>query len=105
VGLEDLPMKEFGQGFQSMAPAIDHFAELALTGKLRHGGHPVLTAAVANAVLTSDPAGNRKFDKERATTRQTIRIDPAVALAMALGVAKGEKPAVEQPKKYQILFA
>lgn len=104
AGIEGLPMKEFGQGFQSMAPAVDHFAELALTGKLRHGGHPVLTAAVANAVLTSDPAGNQKFDKERATARQTIRIDPAVALAMALGVAKGEKPAVEKPKKYQAIF-
>jgi phage terminase large subunit-like protein len=104
VGLDDLPMKEFGQGFQSMAPAVDHFAELALTGKLRHGGHPVLTAAVANAVLTSDPAGNRKFDKERATTRQTIRIDPAVALAMALGVAKGEKPEIKPAPEYKMLI-
>src|SRR4029453_12289282 len=54
IGEGDMPMKEFGQGFQSMAPAIDHFAELALMGKLRHGNHPVLTACVANAVLTSD---------------------------------------------------
>jgi phage terminase large subunit-like protein len=92
VGLEKLPMKDFGQGFQSMAPAIDHFAELALTGKLRHGGHPVLTACVSNAIVISDPAGNRKFDKERASVRGTIRIDGAVALAQALAVAKGEKP-------------
>lgn len=92
AGVEGIPMKEFGQGYQSMAPAIDHFAELALTGKLRHGGHPVLTACVANAILTSDPAGNRKFDKERATSRGTIRIDGATALATALGIAKGEKP-------------
>lgn len=92
AGVEGIPMKEFGQGYQSMAPAIDHFAELALTGKLRHGGHPVLTACVANAILTSDPAGNRKFDKERATSRGTIRIDGATALATALGIAKGQKP-------------
>lgn len=92
IGQEDLPLKDFGQGYQSMGPAIDHFAELALTAKLRHGGHPVLTACVANAVLTQDPAGNRKFDKERASTRGTIRIDGATALATALGVAKGEKP-------------
>ena len=104
IGIVDMPMKEFGQGFQSMAPAIDHFAELALTGKLRHGGHPVLTACVSNAVLTVDPAGNRKFDKERASTRGTIRIDGAVALATALGVAKGEKPAPVVAPSYQVLF-
>lgn len=100
IGQGDMPLKEFGQGYQSMAPAIDHFAELALTAKLRHGGHPVLTACVSNAVLVQDPAGNRKFDKDRANTRGTIRIDGAVALAMALGVAKGEKPKVP---KYQVL--
>jgi phage terminase large subunit-like protein len=104
AGIDGIPMKEFGQGFQSMAPAIDHFAELALTGKLRHGGQPVLTACVANAILVSDPAGNRKFDKERSTTRGTIRIDGATALATALGIAKGEKPAVEPEKKFQLLF-
>lgn len=92
IGQEDFPLKDFGQGYQSMGPAIDHFAELALTGKLYHGGHPVLTACVANAVLTMDPAGNRKFDKDRAQARGTIRIDGATALATALGVARGEKP-------------
>jgi phage terminase large subunit-like protein len=105
IGQGDFPLKEFGQGYQSMAPAIDIFTELALTGKLRHGMHPVLTACVANAVLTSDPAGNRKFDKERASDRGTIRIDGAVALAMALGIAKGEKPEAVKPKKFQMMFA
>lgn len=103
IGQEDLPLKEFGQGYQSMGPAIDHFAELALTGNLRHGGHPVLTACVANAVVVMDPAGSRKFDKERASIRGTIRIDGAVALAMALGVAKGEKPEKIKVPQYQVM--
>jgi len=102
IGQEDFPLKDFGQGYQSMGPAIDHFAELALTGKLYHGGHPVLTACVANAVLTMDPAGNRKFDKGRAQVRGTIRIDGATALATMLGVAKGEKPA--PAPQYSVLF-
>lgn len=101
IGQQSMPLKDFGQGYQSMAPAIDYFAELALTGKLRHGGHPVLTACVANAVLVQDPAGNRKFDKEVAAKRGTIRIDGATALATALGVAKGEK--IEAAPKFQIL--
>lgn len=84
----DVPLEKFGQGFHDMSPAVDIFAELALTGKLRHGGHPVLSACVANAVLTRDPAGNQKFDKGRANNRGTVRIDGAVALAMALGTAR-----------------
>ena len=44
--------------------------------------HPVLTMCAANAVVTKDPAGNRKLDKHKATGR----IDGLVALAMAMGV-------------------
>lgn len=84
----DLPLEPFGQGFKDMAPAIEYFAELALTARLRHGGHPVLTANVASAVTVSDPAGNLKIDKEKAGRRATARVDGAVALAQALGTAR-----------------
>ena len=73
---------EFGQGFASMSPALREFESLVLSGKLRHGGHPVLAMCANNAVTTSDPAGNRKLDKKKATGR----IDGMVALAMAVGV-------------------
>jgi phage terminase large subunit-like protein len=73
---------EFGQGFASMSPALRELESLLLTLKLRHGDHPVLTMCAANAVTTSDPAGNRKLDKKKATGR----IDGMVALAMAVGV-------------------
>jgi phage terminase large subunit-like protein len=81
-------LQPFGQGFKDMAPAIEFFAECALTGRIRHGGNPVLTACIANAVLTSDPAGNQKVDKGRSNSRGTTRIDGAVTLVMALGTAK-----------------
>jgi phage terminase large subunit-like protein len=42
----------------------------------------VLAMCAANAVAVSDPAGNRKLDKAKATGR----IDGLVALAMAEGV-------------------
>ncbi len=32
-------MEPFGQGFKDMSPAVENFAELALTARLRHGGH------------------------------------------------------------------
>ena len=59
---------------------------LLLSRKVRHGAHPVLTMCAANAVTTSDPAGNRKLDKQKATGR----IDGMVALAMAVGVMPNE---------------
>ncbi len=87
VGVE-IPLEPFGQGYKDMAPALEFFAELALTGRLNHGGHPVLTANVANAIVVHDPAGNGKFDKDKSNKRASVRIDGAVTLAMALGTAR-----------------
>lgn len=85
----DVPMEPFGQGYKDMSPAVENFSELALTAKLRHGGHPVLNACVANAILTKpDDAGNMKFAKGKANEGTAVRIDGVVAAAMALGVAK-----------------
>jgi len=82
VGVE-LPFEPFGQGFLSMAPAMD-LAEIDfLNGNVRHGANPVLTMCAANAVVRKDPAGNRKLDKSKSTGR----IDGMVALVMARGVA------------------
>jgi phage terminase large subunit-like protein len=85
---------EFGQGFQSMSPAMRELESALLEEKVRHGNHPVLTMCAANAVVTSDPAGNRKLNKAKASGR----IDGAVALTMAFGVAPevgAEAPAYE----------
>lgn len=72
---------EFGQGYVSMSPAIRELEAKLLGIKLRHGNHPVLTMCAANATVMSDPAGNRKFVKGKATGR----IDGMVALTMAIG--------------------
>lgn len=80
-----LPFEEFGQGFVSMAPAIDRAEIEFLHHRFRHGGHPVLTMCAANAILVQDAAGNRKMDKSKSTGR----IDGMVSLAMAVGVAMG----------------
>lgn len=77
----DLPLVEFGQGYKDMAPALDVMEQKLLNGVLEHGKQPVLTMCAANAVVTKDPAGNRKLDKHKAIGR----IDGMVALAMALG--------------------
>lgn len=80
-----LPLKEHGQGFKDMSPALDALESDLLKGTILHGGHPVLAMCAANAVAVPDPAGNRKLDKSKATGR----IDGLVALAMAEGVEAG----------------
>lgn len=77
-----LPFEEFGQGFVSMAPAVDRAEIEFLHHRFRHGGHPVLTMCAANAIIVQDAAGNRKMDKSKSTGR----IDGMVSLAMAVGV-------------------
>lgn len=78
-----LPLEPFGQGFKDMSPALNEFERLLISGHLRHGGNPVMTWCAANAVTVSDPAGNRKVSKEKATGR----IDGIVAAIMAAGGA------------------
>jgi phage terminase large subunit-like protein len=82
-----LPLVPFGQGFKDMAPAVDEFERLLLGGQLKHGGNPVMTWCAANAVISSDPAGNRKIAKEKATGR----VDGVVAAVMAAGRAMAGK--------------
>lgn len=80
------PLKEFGQGFRDMAPAIDTLETLLLNEKLAHGANPVLTMCMANSRVEKDAAANRKLNKAKATGR----IDGAVALCMAIGVTPHE---------------
>jgi len=92
-----LPLEEFGQGYKSMTPALDTLeAELA-GGTVLHGNHPTLTMCASNAVAVTDPAGNRKLDKSKATGR----IDGMVALAMAIG---GASQAINEPKPKLQMF-
>jgi phage terminase large subunit-like protein len=77
---------EFGQGYQDMSPALRALEGEILSGRLAHGGHPVLTMCAANAAVATDPAGNRKFEKHRSSGR----IDGMVALAMAIAAATSD---------------
>lgn len=80
---------EFGQGFISMSPAIRELESKLLQKQLKHGNHPVLTMCAANAITVNDPAGNRKFTKQKSSGR----IDGMQALAQAIGVMPQETEA------------
>lgn len=75
------PLEPHGQGFVSMGPAWDSFETALVEKKMRHPNNPCFNANAANAVVVTDPAGNRKLDKSKATGR----IDGIVAATMAVG--------------------
>lgn len=89
---QDAEWVEVGQGYQSFSPRIEAFETYLLQRKMRHGLHPLLNMAAANAIVVGDPAGNRKIDKSKATQR----IDPLVAAVMATGAF------MEQPAEFDV---
>jgi phage terminase large subunit-like protein len=94
----ELPLKEVGMGFKDMGPALDALEAELLNAKIRHGGNPVLEMCARHAIVVRDPAGNRKLDKSKATSR----IDGIVALAIAFGVAQSELEVA--PPQYLVGF-
>lgn len=102
AGLTEAVIEEkffgFGQGFQSMSPALRDLEAEILNKRIAHGDHPVLKMCAVNAVIQTDPAGNRKLTKSKSPGR----IDGMVALTMAMGIAKSA--VVEKPRQYQVLI-
>jgi phage terminase large subunit-like protein len=82
---------EFGQGLQSMSPALRDLEQVILERRLAHGNHPVLNACIAGAVIEQDAQGNRKVNRKRSTAR----VDGLIALAMAIGAAPLTAPKVD----------
>lgn len=77
---EDLLMVPIGQGYVSMNPIVDNFEKMVLERKINNGDNPVLGWMLSNVTIRKDPAGNRKFDKDKSDDK----IDGVVAGAMAL---------------------
>lgn len=85
---EGIPIKPFGQGYVSMSSPCKLLESLVLGQKIRLDGNKALAAHLMNMQCRMDPAGNIKPTKENSNSTQ--RVDAAVALVMALGVASGE---------------
>ena len=86
-----LPLKEFGQGFVSMSPAVQLLEAAVLDRHIHHGGHPILRWQIGNVAIEMDPSGNRKPSKKRAIGH----IDGVVALMMAMGAAAAGTPKID----------
>ena len=66
-----------------MSPPTKEVETMVRAGTLAHGGNPVLAWNVSNVSIRTDPAENKKPDKEKSIER----IDGAVGLIMAIGRA------------------
>jgi phage terminase large subunit-like protein len=82
---------EFGQGSQSMSPALRELESAILEREIAHGANPVLKMCAMNAVTEGHDSSVRKLSKKRSTGR----IDGMIALAMALGVAPLRPPKID----------
>lgn len=66
-----------------MPGSLNELEALLLEGRIRIRRSPLAISAIMGATIEPDAFGNRWFSKRKATTR----IDPLVALAMAVGAA------------------
>lgn len=98
AGIQHLEMEPHGQGFVHMSKSIQALEDEILTWRLIHPNHPILNWCMDNVMVDGDAAGNRKFNKRRASGR----IDGAVALAMAAGLSATKIQ--EKEPQYQVLF-
>lgn len=92
----ELPLVPFGQGFGSMSPAIDALETELLNARMLHANNPVLAMCISNCRVEQDAAGNRKLNKAKSTGR----IDGAIALAMAMGIAAKQEQ--EETPEFQM---
>lgn len=90
-----LEVWEMGQGFADMTAPMKEVERLMRQGRIRANGHPLLRWALGSLAVRQDPAGNLKPDRDRSTGR----IDPFVALVMAVGAWMRAGQAKEEPSK------
>ncbi len=90
---DGLQMEQYRQGYGSLSAPSKQFENWVVSGKVLHGGHPVLAWQAGNvAIQTDSAAGNIKPSKARSTER----IDGIVSLVMAIGLwQKATAPAPE----------
>lgn len=84
---EGIDCKPFGQGYASLSAPTKLLETLVIGQRLR-GVNPALAHQMSNLQVKMDDAGNIKPTKSH--SHSTARIDAAVALIMALGLASSE---------------
>lgn len=79
---ENIKFEKFIQGTKSYHPAMQKTEKLYMSGKLIHGGDPVLNWCASNVVARTDVNLNMAPDKKKSADK----IDDITALLMAVGL-------------------
>ena len=96
LGIRNVKLIERGQGFKDGGEDVRDFRRACVDGKVIPAPSLLLTAAVSEARVTSDPAGNWKLAKAAQGGRRKRAKDDAAAgaiLAVAYGARRSRRPA------------
>jgi phage terminase large subunit-like protein len=85
-----MEMVGHGQGFKDQSQPTKELLKLVLSGKIVHGGHPVLRWCIANMVVETDAAGNLKPSRRRSTEKIDLAVSSIMALNGSEGRSEGE---------------
>ncbi|WP_429007775.1 terminase large subunit [Roseixanthobacter psychrophilus] len=94
---DGLPVTTLQLGWVTQSPALNELERAIISGRFRHGGHPVLRWCFENVAIQTDPAGNRTMHKGKSRDR----IDGAFATWMAVArAAAGEAPSIYESDEW-----
>lgn len=101
LAAEGLAMEHFPQTDRRMIPASETFHGLIVERLLVHDGDPKFAAQVANATMDRKGHEHWRLSKPKGST---VKIDAAVAGAMAAWLALQPKPVAPTPKSRRLVF-
>ncbi|MFA6711907.1 MAG: terminase TerL endonuclease subunit [Candidatus Caldatribacteriota bacterium] len=97
---EGFKMVEVRQGMKSLSPPTKHLETLILSGKLEHGGNPVLTWMFNNVMIVTDANDNRRIDKEK--SREKIDGIQALIMAISRVMVQEDKASIYETEKIKV---
>jgi phage terminase large subunit-like protein len=89
---EGAQMVAIPQTYAGLSAATKELDKLVASGKVRHGGHPILRWMASHVEFETDPQENIRPSKK--LSRERIDGIAALVMAIARWVANGEEPAV-----------
>jgi len=96
LGERGVEMHPFAQTITHFSMPTKEFEKLAMSGKLRHGGNPILQWSLTGAGVIQDTNENIRISKKHSTKR----IDPLIATIMGLAATLTEKEEDKKKSKY-----
>ena len=93
-----VPFHERGQGFKDGGEDVREFRRACIEGAVTPAPSLLLTAAMSEARVTGDPAGNWKLAKSTQGGRRRRAKDDAAAAAI-LAVSLGERRSKRPPRR------